>query len=1159
MSALLNDNDVALQAAPYRDKTTLVTVTTTATNFITTKNGGTTTPTSITLTAVPNIVFTAAATFVWSYALNTAPTTWKAFDGALISGTTTFAGAGTSAPKVGTYTNIVQLSTSGTGTGAKFVITKLNTTTSYTGVSVTVVNPGVGYKVGDTITISGGFLGGTVGTNNLVLTIGGSVTSETGTSTKVITAETANSLVGTTRATSIQFRAEVSENFLDTAYGYAVVSYSLEQANSDSVSIELTRTNAAVNTSISGVPSNFNNTGTTITVIRANTQLVYSSGGGDSVAVSVPNSFHVAIVTDTGLDATVANRTVGSVSTTATSWSLSGITALTANFATVTFLITIYDASGYKSQSTYKTLSLNKVASGVNGEPAVVYYVELSAPIITKSTSSKFIDGTHAQINITGKRTIGSGVEETYGYLTVTGDLETESATGILATNLGYTTNILNTSQNSIYTIKLYNMADRTDAAAVLLDTQVVPVVFNGANGVVATITNDSSTIPVTIAGTPISGGYANTGTAVRVYEGSEELTYDSVGTANGTYTVTTSALNVTVGTISKISGTIYATAGNVSNINGDTASITFNISGKSKGGTVFTISKIQTIAKAYPGTDAQLYYLELSAPVISKDAPSASADGPHSTITITGRQTIGNALPTTTGFLTFAATLGVTGSSSNSIALTGVASLVVNAPVIFSGTGIPSGINIGTTYFVKTIDTNSKTITISATAGGTTLTIANSSGLTSVFVQSEPTTATANFIVTSLTNDIGAISFTARMYTTANKATLLDSAILPIIFKGSNAVTMVLTNDSSVVPCDSTSTPISGAFTNTGTGIRVFDGVDELTYDGAGTANGTYTVTASGSSITPGAISLSGINAVASQASNIIAAVASIVFTVTGRTKNGALISLSKSQSISKSVNGAKGADGTNYKTAVITAFGWSNSSTPPSLVGTFNYNWAGAGSLSLGSGMSTIYPTGYYETAPASTANNQTLHQITVNITDVSTATVTANIAWSTAKANKLGYREDGSIGFTGDAARTCYIVTTSASPPGIPTAGIGDVVPTSPDGTWSFASTGSLSPGQFMYQSDGTFKGSTNTTTWRAPYLSNLKVGSLSALSANLGYITAGAINIGPDKFTVDTNGNVKIKGSGTGRLEITNEAVKVYDGTGALRVQLGNLDV
>jgi len=207
----------------------------------------------------------------------------------------------------------------------------------------------------------------------------------------------------------------------------------------------------------------------------------------------------------------------------------------------------------------------------------------------------------------------------------------------------------------------------------------------------------------------------------------------------------------------------------------------------------------------------------------------------------------------------------------------------------------------------------------------------------------------------------------------------------------------------------------------------------------------------------------------------------------------------------------------------------------------------------------MSTIYPTGYYETAPASTANNQTLHQITVNITDVSTATVTANIAWSTAKANKLGYREDGSIGFTGDAARTCYIVTTSASPPGIPTAGIGDVVPTSPDGTWSFASTGSLSPGQFMYQSDGTFKGSTNTTTWRAPYLSNLKVGSLSALSANLGYITAGAINIGPDKFTVDTNGNVKIKGSGTGRLEITNEAVKVYDGTGALRVQLGNLDV
>jgi hypothetical protein len=685
-----------------------------------------------------------------------------------------------------------------------------------------------------------------------------------------------------------------------------------------------------------------------------------------------------------------------------------------------------------------------------------------------------------------------------------------------------------------------------------------VPVVFNGANGVVATITNDSSTIPVSFAGVPLSGGYANTGTDIRVYEGSEELTFNNSGTTKGTYTVVPTSLNVNVGTVSKITGNVFATTGNVSGITGDTASVSYAINGTSKGGTSFSISKLQTISKAYPGSDAQLYYLELSASVVSKEAASPTADGPHSIITITGRQTIGNTLPTTTGFITFAPTLGVTSSLNSSIFLTGVSSLSVGNPIVFSGTGVPSGITLGTTYYVRTIDSNSKSISIATTVGGTQLSVGNTSGLTSAYAQSEPATATANFVITSIPNDIGAISFTARMYTTANKATLLDSAVLPIIFKGSNAFTMVLTNDSAVIPCDSTSTPISGAFTNTGTGIRVFDGVDELTYDSVGTANGTYTVSASGSSITPGAITLSGITAVSSQATNIVASIASIVFTVSGKTKNGAAITLSKTQSFSKSVDGAKGDNGITFKTAFVTAFGWSGSSTPPALTGTFNYNWS-TGTLSLGSGMSTIYPTGYFEVAPASTANNQTLHQITVNVTDQSTATVTSNVAWSTGKATRLGYREDGSIGAQGDAARTCYIVTSSAVPPGVPTSGVGDSVPTSGDGVWSFNTTSNLGAGQFMYQSDSTYKASTNVTTWRAPYLSNLKVGSLSAISANLGFITAGAINIGPDKFTVDNNGNVKIRGSGTGRLEITNEAVKVFDATGALRVQLGNLDV
>jgi hypothetical protein len=48
------------------------------------------------------------------------------------------------------------------------------------------------------------------------------------------------------------------------------------------------------------------------------------------------------------------------------------------------------------------------------------------------------------------------------------------------------------------------------------------------------------------------------------------------------------------------------------------------------------------------------------------------------------------------------------------------------------------------------------------------------------------------------------------------------------------------------------------------------------------------------------------------------------------------------------------------------------------------------------------------------------------------------------------------------------------------------------------------------QAMFQSDGIYDPVANTTNWNTPYLSNLKVGELSAITANLGTINAGTIN-------------------------------------------------
>jgi hypothetical protein len=76
----------------------------------------------------------------------------------------------------------------------------------------------------------------------------------------------------------------------------------------------------------------------------------------------------------------------------------------------------------------------------------------------------------------------------------------------------------------------------------------------------------------------------------------------------------------------------------------------------------------------------------------------------------------------------------------------------------------------------------------------------------------------------------------------------------------------------------------------------------------------------------------------------------------------------------------------------------------------------------------------------------------------------------------------------------------------------------------GTWS-KTVPTLSSGQFMYQVDGLYNPATDTVIWSIPYWSSLKVGTLSAIVANLGAITGGSIDIGTGatSWHVDALGN------------------------------------
>ena len=415
------------------------------------------------------------------------------------------------------------------------------------------------------------------------------------TNTLVITNTSILANIGT--ATSINYKCVVTESGLITATGIYNITYSKEL--SESIVVDMNRTNAVIPCSSDGTPTGFTNTDTTISVSRGGTALSYSGTGG-------ANTFKVTIQADE------VSRTVGTVSTTTNSYSISGITALNVDIATVVFAVTVYDAAGVALSPIGKQITYTKVTNGVVGADITSYYIDSTSPVISKTTSGALLPGTHTQITITGKKAAGSGLPATYGYLTLTPNGVSEATVATAGT---ITTNIGNSDGKTIYTINMYNQATRSGAT--LLDTMTVPVVFTGANAITAILTNESTSIPTNFSGTV--GVYTNSGTDIHVYEGSTELTYDGVGSTTGTWAVSTFASNITIGAITDAG--LYAKVANASNILSSTASIVYTITGVSGAGAPFTIVKTQSFGRTTDGKDGASFAITNSFATFNKDA----------------------------------------------------------------------------------------------------------------------------------------------------------------------------------------------------------------------------------------------------------------------------------------------------------------------------------------------------------------------------------------------------------------------------------------------------------------------------------------------------------------------------------------------------------
>ena len=140
---------------------------------------------------------------------------------------------------------------------------------------------------------------------------------------------------------------------------------------------------------------------------------------------------------------------------------------------------------------------------------------------------------------------------------------------------------------------------------AAVHDTVTISRVSSGLGGLTVILSNEAHVFAANNAGTV--GSYAGSGTTIRLFEGGTELTYDGVGTSNGTWKIVATPTGITTGSITD-SG-LFVTVGDLgdgigghSAMGGDTASISYAITGKRTTGGAISLVAIQTFAKAKMG-----------------------------------------------------------------------------------------------------------------------------------------------------------------------------------------------------------------------------------------------------------------------------------------------------------------------------------------------------------------------------------------------------------------------------------------------------------------------------------------------------------------------------------------------------------------------------
>lgn len=517
------------------------------------------------------------------------------------------------------------------------------------------------------------------------------------------------------------------------------------------------------------IPS-YAGSGTTIRVYEGATELVYDGVGtanGSWTVSSTATGITRGAITDSGTYATVANH--------------SGMADAT-DTATITYTITGKTSSG-SSFTVTKNQNFSKSKTGSAGTSPVIYEIVTSAPVITKQSEDAATPGTHSSITIQGTKYEGITTTN-YGWITITPNGGTEALVATDTATTPITLAPANSDGKTSYTIKMYNQP--TVDVNNLIDTQVINIIFKGTtgvNGVTTTLTNESHTFPSTTDGTVNT--YNDSGTDIRVYEGSTELSYDGVGTTNSSWKIATTATNITVGTISAITSvdTITAIVTNQSHIlpadtSGVVSSYTnsgteirvyqggleLNYDGLGVTNGTWTITTSATNITRGTITDSGPY-----ATIGAHSGVATAIDTASITYTITGIDTKGTSF-------SLVRTQTFTKSKTATNATTPLYyAITTSAPVITKQTtdaitpGVHTSITIQGKKYEGVTTTNYGWVTITPNAG----------------IEATTATDTSTSAVTlAPANTDGKVSYTIRLYNQATVAgaTLLDTQVVYVL-----------------------------------------------------------------------------------------------------------------------------------------------------------------------------------------------------------------------------------------------------------------------------------------------------------------------------------------------------------------------------------------